>query len=146
MQVTLKVCNSENNRLTKTFTGASASYNIEMKNNSSVFNPVILIGTTDNLTQYNYAEIDELGRKYFITDITMVRANLYEIRLHVDVLSTYDSQLRGISVVAKRQENSFNMYLPDDNYPVLNKEQIYTKRFGPNAFSKSLSFVLMVAG
>lgn len=146
MNVTMKVCTSDNNELYKSFGGSSASFDCVMKDGCSVFDPVILIGTSTNITGFNYASISDLGREYFVKDIVMVRANLYQVQLHVDVLSTYASELAGVNVVARRSESKFNMYLDDNDYPVLNKEQVYVKKFSGSGFTKDLEFVLAVAG
>lgn len=146
MNITLKTTNSENNRVHKTFTGGSNSFNFDFKDESSVFTPSVIIGTTSNLTGYNYAEISDLGRKYFITDIIVLRANLYMLKLKTDVLSTWADQLMSTSAVLRRQENIYNLYLNDPEFKVLNKEQIVTKAFSGTGFSKNLQFVLTVSG
>ena len=53
------------------------------------YNPHTLAGG------FNYARIDGLNRYYFIEDVTYVANDLYEIRLHCDVLMTYKDYLNG---------------------------------------------------
>lgn len=145
MNITLKTCISENNRLSKSFSGSGESHSFDFKGESSVFNPTILIATSSNITGYNYAEISDFGRKYFITDITVIRAGLYQVELHVDVLSTYESQIRALTGVIRRNENLYNLYLDDNEFKVYNKEDIDTFQF-PSGFSKSLEYVLATVG
>lgn len=144
--ITLKTCNCANYVVTKTFTGNSTTTTFHFKNEQSVLDPVILIGTNENLTQYNYAEISDFGRKYFITDIRLVRENLYEISLHVDVLGTYDSQIRGVQADIRRQENNFNTYLDDPEFHIYNNSFIQTQKFSNSELKKDLEFVLVTAG
>lgn len=145
MNVVLKNCVSENNKLDKSFTSSTSTFSFEFKDSSSVFTPSILIGTTENLTSYNYAEISDLNRKYFITDIVMVRANLYLLKLKTDVLSTWASSIRSLNAVLKRQENEYNLYLDDPEFKVYNYETVTTHEF-PSGFDKNLSFILSVSG
>ena len=144
--ITFKKCNCENYRVTKTFTGGTFSTNFHFKDTRSVLDPVIIINTSSDLTGYNYAEINAFSRKYFVTDIKVVRENTYEISLHVDVLGTYDSQIRAVKADVKRQENNFNMYLDDPEFHVYNNEFIQTKAFSNGAFHKDFEFVLVTAG
>ena len=144
--ITLKKCNCANYVVTKTFASGSTTTTFHFKEEQSVLDPVILIGTNENLTQYNYAEIPDFNRKYFITDIKLVRENLYEVSLHVDVLGTYDSQIRGVQADIKRQENKFNTYLDDPEFHIYNNSFIQVQKFSGSALTKDLNRVLVVAG
>jgi hypothetical protein len=144
--ITLKKCNCENYRLTKTFDSGSTSTTFHFKGEQSVLNPVILIGSSENLTVYNYAEIPDFNRKYFITDIRAVRENLYEITLHVDVLATYDTQIRSVKADVRRQENNFNTYLDDPEFHIYNNAFIQVQKFSGSDFTKDLKYVLVTAG
>lgn len=146
MNVVFKICESENNKLSKDFASTTANFDVDFKSESSVFEPIIIIGTTYDLSQYNYAEIADFGRKYFINDIKVLRTNLYEIHLHVDVLSTYESEIRNLTAVVKRQENNFNLYLDDSEFKVYNNSLIQTNKFSNSGFTKNLQYVLVTAG
>ena len=142
--VTLYVNSSENNQVNKSLSGA-VSFSCEFKDQSSVFKPTILIGTDTNLTGYNYAYISDFSRYYFITDIVLVRAGLYLIKLKTDVLSTWSSQLLAQPAVLSRQEGEYNLYLDDPEFKVYNNKQVDCYTFS-SPFSKSLEFLLTVAG
>lgn len=144
--ITLKKCNCANYVVTKTFASGSTTAQFHFKAEQSILDPVILIGTNENLTQYNYAEIPEFNRKYFITDIKAVRENLYEVTLHVDVLGTYDSQIRSVQADIKRQENRFNTYLDDPEFHIYNNAFIQVQKFSGNALTKYMDYVLVCAG
>lgn len=146
MNIVLKTCISENNRLSKKFSGSESVFSFDFKGDSSVYSPVVLIATDQNLTQFNYADISDFNRRYFIDDITVVRAGLYQISLHVDVLSTYENELRNINVIAGRNSNNYNLYLKDDAFQVYSYEDVEIKKFSGTGFTKDLSFVLAVSG
>lgn len=145
-EITLKKCNCANYVVTKTFSSGSTTLTFHFKDEQSVLDPVIIIGTDENLTQYNYAEIPSLNRKYFVEDIKVVRENLYELSLHVDVLGTYDSQIRGVQADIRRQENNFNTYLDDPEFHIYNNSFIQVQKFSGSSLKKGLEFVLVTAG
>lgn len=142
--VILYVNSSENNSVTKTLSSGE-TFTCEFKDQSSIYTPSILIGTSTNLTGYNYAQISDFGRYYFITDIVLVRANLYLLKLKTDVLSTWATQLLAQPAVLSRQENEYNLYLDDPEFKVYNNKQVDCYKFS-SPFSKSLNFLLTVAG
>lgn len=146
MTITLYNCTAENERLNKSsYLSNSTSFTFEFKDQSSIMNPSVLIGTDSNLSGFNYAYIDTFGRYYYIAEIVVMRADLYLLKLHADVLMTYKDQIRSCSAVCKRQENISNMYLDDPEFKVYNNKQIDCYTFS-SPFTKSLNFLLTVAG
>lgn len=79
-------------------------------------NPILVVDTDKvNLINTNYCEIPEFGRKYFITNIAGAPGKRVEVHCHVDVLGTYDEDLRNCPLVAARSTNNVNYYLDDQN-------------------------------
>lgn len=87
----------------------------KIKEGTSIINPTVIIKklSDSHIRKCNYAHISEFGRYYFINDITEAPANQLEISMHVDVLKTYASQIRGISTLILRQENVYSPYYED---------------------------------
>lgn len=110
----------------------------------SVTDPIILVELPEGPTNFNYANIIELGRYYYVTGISCVNATLYAVSLHVDVLMTYSNQIRSAYAVVKRQENKYNLYLDDGIFKAYQntKHKIITFPNGFNGFS----YVLALAG
>ena len=144
LSLVLYVNSSENNKLDKSLT-TKGSYTFTFKDESSVFNPQVLISSGTSLSDVNYAYISDLGRYYYVTEIILVRTDLYLFKLHTDVLMTWKSQIRGCSAVCKRQENANNVYLDDPEFKVYNYKEIDCYNF-TSPFSKNLEFLLTVAG
>ena len=142
--ITLYVNSSENNRVTKSLSSGT-TFTCDFKDQSSIYKPSVLIGTSANLTGFNYAEISDFNRKYFITDIVVVRAGLYLLKLKTDVLSTWGTQVLAQPAVIARQSSEFNLYLDDPEFKVYNNKQVDCYKFS-SPFSKSLNFILTVAG
>lgn len=133
---------SDNNVLDKSITQVGSDITGTLREDCSVINPVIAIEGLTDLT-VNYAYITEFGRYYFINNI-VCKGKLYELQMHVDVLKTYASGIRGNNAVIARQQNEYNLYLQDG---VFKTEAIphYEIRKFPSGFS-GYEFVLCVAG
>lgn len=116
------------------------------KGGSGIEDIEIDIQTSVDLSQANYMYIPELSRYYFITSIATMRNDYYRLIGHVDVLSTYKTQIRSNNAIIRRQEHLYNKYLDDEEFKTLNKSQVITRRFSTGAFTKSMKYVLVTAG
>ena len=143
-QVLLQTNNSEKNKLDKDLVTIS-TISGTLKNETSIVDPVILIEVDlTNLINCNYMTIPSFGRSYFVTNIRSIRRNLVEVSAHVDVLSSFASQIRNNVAIVRRQENRWNLYLNDGVFKVYQNPMVLTREF-PTGFS-TFEFVLAVAG
>ena len=142
MTVTLYNTSSEKELVDKVLTNP-VTLTGTLRNECSVVNPVLNIESNSVITS-NYCYITEFNRYYFIDNVTVLRNNLYQLELSVDVLMTYKTDIRNQTVTIKRQENQYNLYLPDDSFKAYNKFKVITKLF-PNGF-EDYSFLLAVSG
>lgn len=144
MNIKLQVNNSENNKLDKTITDI-VSLDGYLKSETSIIDPVIRIECSlADVTGCNYMTIPEFNRSYFVNNITSIRNGLVEFSCHVDVLTSFKSQIRNCSAIIKKQENDWNLYLNDGTFKVYQNPMVLTKTF-PSGFSTQ-EFVLAVAG
>lgn len=135
---------SEKNKVDKTLTSITTMTGT-LKNETSIIDPVIFFeASLSDLKNCNYCTISEFGRSYFVNNIRSIRNGLVELTCHVDVLSTYKSQIREQFALVKRQENYWNLYLNDGSFKVYQNPMVLTKLF-PSGFT-SPHFVLAVAG
>jgi len=117
-----------------------------LKNETSIVNPTIICEVNVNeIANVNYMTITSFGRRYFITDITSIRNGLVEISGHCDVLTTYAGAIKSNTAVVKRQENNWNMYVPDEIIASF-QNPIKERWEFPSGFTSGDSFVLMLAG
>lgn len=82
------------------------SLEFKFKENVSVLNPNLILKNYDG---GNYAFIPSLKRYYFIDDVILLKGNLYELVLSVDVLTSYKDDIL---------ENDF--YSDSGDYTVVN--------------------------
>ena len=104
MNLSLYINNSEKNKLEKSLSD-EFSMSGNLRNESSVVNPRIII-QTDNPSKYNYAYIPEFNRYYFITDMTSVRTNIWELSMHVDVLMSFKESIKGTQIILSDTETT----------------------------------------
>lgn len=141
--INLYKTSSENNRVVKKL-GSAASFNGELKAQTSVVTPNILIQAT-NLSGFNYAYIQEFGRYYYITDITSVRTNLWQVSMRCDVLMSYSAQIKALRPIIEREEVGQSSGLIDSDMPInINKK--VQKYYFPRGFTKDIQYVLTTSG
>lgn len=122
-----------------------ATYTGNLREETSVIDPIFDIETSSDLSQMNYIWINELHRYYYVTNIVSVATNLWRIYCHVDVLMTYKPTILAHEAVIGRQQQLYNLYLNDgDTFKVTQRSKIQQKAF-PNGFTSS-SYVMIVAG
>lgn len=142
--IELMINSSEKNKMDKTLT-TIATISGTLKNATSIIDPVIIIeGDLSSFTGCNYMTIDTFGRSYFVNNIRSINNNLFEVSGHVDVLSTYKTEIRRNSAIIRKQQHQWNLYLNDGSLRVYQNPQVVTKTFS-TGFTK-LEFVLAVAG
>lgn len=126
---------------------AGPDYSINFKEDSSILRPrIIILDGFSAVYEYNYMYISTFGRYYFIDDIISVANNRWEIHAHVDVLETYKESILLNEAVVKRQEKRFNTYLNDPEWKVYGNEEVVAFKFNQQPFSKTLHYLLAVAG
>lgn len=137
---------SENNVVDKNITQLGSDITGTLKDNCSIIDPIILIdGIPDeNISHLNYVYIPSFNRYYFVNNIEVENTNLFRLHCHVDVLKTFASGIRSNSAVISRQENNYNLYLPDGAFKTYANPHYQIVKF-PSGFS-GYHYVLTVAG
>ena len=94
MELNLYKCSDGDNVINKTLT-EKLTINITLKRDVNITAPQIIL-MNDNgafFNQYNYAEITELGRFYFIDSVTSLNNKMESLALRCDVLETYKADV-----------------------------------------------------
>lgn len=94
MQLVLYKNTSSDNTINKVLTNGTV-FNINLKRETDILNPdLFLVKLTGiDYNDFNYAEIVELKRFYFINSISSVNASLFKLECSTDVLETYKTEI-----------------------------------------------------
>lgn len=87
---------------------------------SSLINPSITLArhtSADTFSDYNYCYIHQFKRTYYIDDI-VYNKNTITLKLSVDVLTTYKSDILAGKYYLNKSSNSVNKYLSDSTLAV----------------------------
>ena len=122
-----------------------ATLNGTLRKDCSIIDPVIEVENVNNAIAAvcNYAKIAQFGRYYFVRNIELV-GNLWRIHMHVDVLASFQTQLKSLSGVIERNEFKYNTYLQDGYFRTYANPHIEIKQF-PSGFD-TFEYVLAVSG
>lgn len=114
-----------------------------LRDETSILNPVIRI-EGQFPTNCNYLYIQSFGRYYFVDDVRSIRNNLYEISAHVDVLKTYENEIRNCTGIIARQQSQWNLYIDDGAFILYQNPTFKIEKFDVGLTTDE--FVLAVAG
>lgn len=145
LEIVLQYSASENNRVDKDLTEI-ATYTGTLRQSTSIIDPVFVIECDlSDVVGANYLTVDAFDRSYFIKNITSHRAGLVEFVCHVDVLSSFKTQLRTNRAIVHRSENNWNLYLNDGSLNIKQYPAITTQEFD-GTFDDHFSYILVLAG
>ena len=94
MKLNLYVVNDSDNVINKKMTD-KVTININLKRDVDISSPslILLDGQGVNYSDFNYAEIPELGRFYFVNNVQRLNHKMIQVDLVCDVLETYKSDV-----------------------------------------------------
>lgn len=130
----------------------STSVTVNLKEDSSVLNPIFVLDYNANYSQYNYAYFPDWGRYYYLRNMIMKPGQKCELVCEVDPLMSFRNQISGLTVNVVRQENLVEPYLPDpnfvylDTYDVISKLPTFDNQLFLNTPAGSTCYVLGVNG
>lgn len=105
---------------------------------TDILNPQITVDLFPGIFTYNYAYIPAFERYYFINDINISEGSHVTLTLSVDVLETWWNKGLGDSTQnVIRQENNYNMYIPDNRITLTGRYRTQVVKSTPG-----VSFVL----
>lgn len=79
--------------------------------------PEFRLAYNQNFRNINYCYVAELGRYYFISDITLESGNAMIIHCECDVLMSFRSDILELDCICVRNQNNFNEYIQDPDIP-----------------------------
>ncbi len=133
---------SEEHVLDKSLTKINENVSVVLKDDSNVLSPTLI--TSQNISHaFNYIYISEFNRYYYVRNITYSQQRFY-IECAVDVLMSFNSDIKSLELIANRSSSRFNVYQPDPHVKFLQKSIVATQKF-PYGFSGN-SMILAVNG
>ena len=112
--------NDIKNKINKTLSGGLTVNDVVIQNDFDITAFGLLIKNSNFNSEYNYCYIQDLGRYYFIESVEKMNGTIYKIRLTVDVLKSFSTQIENIQAIITKSEN------PDDNFVDCEKSENYT--------------------
>lgn len=146
MEIRLYHNTSANNKIDKSL-HSEAIYNGNLRDDSKVINPEIMIESA-NLTNFNYAYIPSFHRYYYIDEIVSYRSNLWIVKLKVDVLMSFASDIKGLTCVIEATEDyKGNNYLSNsDSWVSMVKAKTDILNFNGSSLLSNGEYILITAG
>ena len=95
-------------------TGSGRTFEITLKAPTSVTAPVIVLRA--EAFSYNYCYIPDFKRYYFVSSTRILRNQLIEYTLAVDVLASYRSQILASTLYVLRSASDYNRFIPDQTW------------------------------
>lgn len=94
MNLNLFKTDDSDNVINKTLTN-KLNITINLKRDVDIISPRLIIRNTEaiNINAFNYCQIEELNRFYFIRSINNMGGNLWEVICECDVLETYKTDI-----------------------------------------------------
>lgn len=115
MNATFKKTTSPNNKCAKVFASGTASFDVYFLEETSITTPsIVLVAKLDTIAQYNYCEISQLKRKYFVRDIKSLDGERVRVDLAVDVLASFYDDVVSARVLTERSTKNKNVFIPDN--------------------------------
>ena len=112
--------NDIKNKINKTLENGLTVNDVVVQNDFDITAFELLIKNSGFNSKYNYCYIQDLGRYYFIESVERMNGSIYKIRLAVDVLKSFSSQIENIQAIIVKSEK------PDDNFVNCEVSENYT--------------------
>ena len=108
------------NKINKTLENGLTVNDVIMHNDFDLTAFELLIKNNNFSSEYNYCYIQDLGRYYFIESVEKMNGTIHKIRLTVDVLKSFSTQIENINAIITKSEN------PDNDFVDCEKSENYT--------------------
>lgn len=112
--------NGIKNKINKTLENGLTVNDVIIQNDFDITDFELLIKNTNFNSEYNYCYIQDLERYYFIENVERMNGTIYKIRVSVDVLKSYATQIENINAIITKSEN------PDNNFVNCEVSENYT--------------------
>lgn len=114
--------------------------------NTSMTDPVLKV--LAGKVNFNYIEIVEFGRKYFVSEPEAITGGHSLLHCHVDVLDSFKSMIDELECLVLRNEdiNKWKRDYTDSAIPVSNRRVVTSKQFGDSIVRDTEQYILGMIG
>lgn len=145
MTITYYSTDSPYNMVTKKLVYKGGTTVAYQKDTVDILKPKIILQFEDIFPNgVNYMYIEDFKRYYFCKPQVLTGGRIV-LDGEVDVLMTYDSNIRAININVKKQRNMKNLYLPQSQ-PILSYRKNITKQFTTPFYETEMTYILGVLG
>ena len=136
---------SDDRQINKVLT-TGETFEGEIRDSANIMSPTILF-TSEEVMRYNYCYIPLLQRYYSVSEITIVRTGLYEVKMNVDVLMSFKGHILQLDVIVDKQTDASNGDEYIDDSSLISENVMYTTVYNfPNGFNDYPEYILISAG
>ena len=93
------------------------SLNVELKNDTTLINPVFRIKGSNFSPSYNYVSVPAWGRYYFISNANYVIGDIVEVECVEDYGATWRDEIAASNLYVLRSAAEYDGYVVDNAYP-----------------------------
>lgn len=86
----------------------------------TITSPSLILEYKPELTGYNYFFIEDFNRWYRVTNCTLQTGNRVIISGEVDVLASFNSQIKGLQVNVDKYQSEVEQFIPDTEFGITN--------------------------
>lgn len=131
---------SEENKINKNLV-SKGTRTILFLNSVDFLRPIITVKSLP--TETNYCYIENLGRYYFISDIKVLKNELFELSLKCDVLYTYKNEIESTHAIITESTNEIN----EHNASYIAEKDIDTQTINlENPFNADSDVLISIVG
>ena len=136
--------NDSDNVINKTITN-KLTININLKRDIDVISPRLVIrdSASININAFNYCQIEELNRFYFIRSINNIGGNLWEVICECDVLETYKSDILASNARYYRKLKTGDYFQGNIDFSTL---KTITKHVSNKGFEDGTAIIMTTIG
>lgn len=128
------------NTINKTLTNPTQMQGV-FRSTFNVLQPSLRVKKSD-VFNFNYCYIHELNRYYFITNVSVVDSDNYDISLSLDVLKTYEDEIMSATATVVEQQDA-DKFLSSRQQLFDVRPQINRIDFEPNLFDAEGNLIMV---
>ena len=138
---------SRRNILNKNITQVGSDLTVQIKENTSIINPTIILKPDTNSLQFNYVYLEDFRRYYYVTNITASQQRFF-VDLEVDPLMSFANEIMLCDCILDRQtfKENYDAYQTDDLLPKRVYDKVDTNTSDVTNKLNSATYILAVNG